>query len=67
MKNYANGPEIPMGLGMALAQNTPAMNHFSALPDDQKQRIIEHTHQIQSKEQMQQFVQKLADNQIDLF
>ncbi|MBC8547729.1 hypothetical protein H8711_12455 [Clostridiaceae bacterium NSJ-31] len=67
MKNYANGPEIPMGLGMALAQNAPAMNHFSALPDDQKQRIIEHTHQIQSKEQMQQFVQKLANNQIDLF
>lgn len=67
MKNYANGPEIPMGLGMALAQNAPAMNRFSALPDDQKQRIIEHTHQIQSKEQMQQFVQKLADSQTDLF
>ncbi|MBC8584754.1 hypothetical protein [Youxingia wuxianensis] len=56
MKNYANGPEIPMGLGMALAENLPAMEYFSSLSPRQQQEIIHKTHQISSKEEMQQFV-----------
>ena len=56
MKNYANGPEIPMGLGMALAENLPAMEYFSSLSPRQQQEIIRKTHQISSKEEMQQFV-----------
>lgn len=56
MKNYANGPEIPMGLGMALAENLPAMKYFSSLSPRQQQEIIRKTHQISSKEEMQQFV-----------
>ena len=56
MKNYANGPEIPMGLGMALAENLPAMEYFSSLSPRQQQEIIRKTHQISSKEEMRQFV-----------
>ncbi|MEG0693662.1 MAG: hypothetical protein RR444_11360 [Oscillospiraceae bacterium] len=59
MENYKNSPEIPMGLGMALAQNLPAMNYFSALPQEQKQQIINHTHQIQSKQEMHAYVDSL--------
>jgi len=53
-------PDIPMGLGMALMQNKPAMEYFSALSDEAKQRVIEHTHSIESKEEMQAYVDSLA-------
>lgn len=55
--NLANGPEIPMGLGMALAQNSEAMHRFEQLTQEQKQQVIEHTHSISSKQEMQSYVQ----------
>lgn len=58
-KNYAEGTQIPMGLGMALAQNLDAMNRFASLPEAEKDRIIEHTHQIGSKREMRAYVDSL--------
>lgn len=58
-KNLANGPEIPMGLGMALAQNLHAMNSFSQLPAEEQQQIIAHTHEIRSRKEMQAYVEQL--------
>jgi len=52
--------DIPMGLGMALMQNKPAMEYFSSLSDESKQQIIEHTHTIKSKEEMQAYVDSLV-------
>ena len=51
--------DIPMGLGMALMQNRQAMNYFSSLSDAEKQQVIDHTHTIQSKEEMQSYVDSL--------
>ena len=59
MSNYTNNPEIPMGLGMALAQNLDAMNRFAALPAEAKLRVIEGAHSIRSKEEMQAFMQSM--------
>lgn len=59
MTNYVNGPEIPMGLGMALAENLNAMEYFASLSPAQQQAVIERTHQIRSKQEMQSFVQSL--------
>jgi len=59
MQNYVNGPEMPLGFGMALAQNINALNQFASLPIAQQQEIIEHAHTIQSKEEMQTYVQSL--------
>ncbi len=56
MNNYVDNPEMPLGLGIALAQNITAMNYFSSLP---KQEVIDGTHQIQSKQEMRQYVQDL--------
>lgn len=56
-----NDTEIPIGLGMALMQNTKAMNYFSSLEEPQKKEIIEQTHQIQSKREMEHFVSSLSD------
>lgn len=59
MDNLVNGPEMPLGLGMALAQNRSAMNRFSALPAAQQQQLIDQTHNIQSKQEMRSFVEGL--------
>lgn len=63
MKNYVNGPEMPMGLGMALAENISAMQHFAALSPTQQQAVIDHTHQICSKQEMRAYVQSLLETQ----
>jgi len=62
MTNYANGPEIPMGLGMALAQNNEALNYFASLSPDEQRNIMSHTHDINSKQEMQQYVSSLVKN-----
>ena len=53
--------ELPEGLGMALARNFPAMEQFGTLPRETKRKIIEHTHQIDSKQEMAAFVQQIAE------
>lgn len=58
MENY----EMPMGLGMALAQNPEAMKIFSNLSENQKHQIIEGTHSIASKSEMHQYVENIARN-----
>lgn len=63
MENLVNGPEIPMGLGMALAQNRAAMDVFAAMTPEAQQSVIEHTHQIASKREMQAYVATLANPQ----
>ena len=55
MKNY----EMPIGLSMALALNPEAMEKFASLTKVQKQEIINGTHSIKSKEEMQQYVNNL--------
>ena len=60
MKNYANGPEIPMGLGMALAQNREAMDYYASLSKAEQESIIKHTHEINSKQEMKAYVQSLV-------
>ena len=64
MKNEVNNPEMPLGLGMALAQNSHALNQFAALPREQKQAVIAQTHQIESKEEMARLAQNIADGNI---
>ncbi|BCJ98235.1 hypothetical protein [Anaerocolumna chitinilytica] len=61
-KNYTDGPEIPLGLGMALAQNINAMNYFAALDDTGKRQVIDGTHSVRSKSEMKQYVSNLAED-----
>ena len=41
--------DVPMGLGMALAQNVEAMQAFSAMEPAKQRAIIDRTHTIGSK------------------
>ncbi len=51
--------QIPVGLGMALAQRPEAMEKFAALSEAKKQEIINGTHSVSSKEEMRQYVDKI--------
>lgn len=53
--------ELPMGFAMALAKNSDAMAHFYRLSEKEKQLVLEQTHKVQSKQEMQDFVSHLKD------
>lgn len=52
--------EMPIGFGMALAQNPEAMQKFAMLSEDKKQEIINGTHSVNSREEMHSYVKKIA-------
>lgn len=58
--NFVNGKDIPLGFGMALAQNSEAMNRFSAMSDEQRRQLIEGTHSVRSKKEMKAYVDRIA-------
>jgi len=54
--------DIPLGLGMALAQNTEALKAFGKLTIPQQQDFIENAHTIQTSSDMRAYVQTLLKN-----
>lgn len=54
--------ELPLGFGMALAQNEAAMHVFEAMTDAEKQAVLEQCHQVHSKQEMQMLVARLEEN-----
>ncbi len=52
-------PELPLGFGMALAQNTAAMSRFASMSPEEQTAVIERTHGINSKDEMRSFVDDL--------
>ena len=53
--------DLPLGFGMALAQQPDAMNKISNMTEDEQNRILSEIHNIDSKQEMQSFVSRLAD------
>ena len=51
---------LPLGFGMALAQNEAAMRYFAGLPDQERQNILNQTRQVKSRREMQSLVMGLA-------
>lgn len=52
--------ELPLGFSMALAKNTDALQSFSQMSESQKQAVIDGTHNIKSKVEMQEYVNNLV-------
>lgn len=50
---------VPMGLGMALAQDMEAMKVFAAMDDAAKSAFISGAHNVNSKQEMRQYVRSL--------
>ncbi len=53
--------EMPVGFTMALAQNPDAMQKFALLPEAEKQKLIEGTHAVHSRDEMRAYVEKLVE------
>lgn len=58
--------DLPIGFGMALAQNETAMKQFEALSENQKQTVINKTRKINSKHEMQSFVNCLSEGSLHI-
>lgn len=52
--------KVPIGFGMALAMNQPAMNAYAAMTEDQKQEILNKAHNVRSEREMHDLVTSLA-------
>lgn len=60
MDDLIGSTDIPMGLGLALAENMSAMQHFAGLGEKQRREIIENTRDIKSKGEMRQYVRDIS-------
>ena len=56
--------KVPIGFGMALAQNTAAMNRYAHLNEHQKQNILNKAHKVHSEEELYSLVADLANGTI---
>lgn len=58
MRNF---DELPLGFGMQLMQNMKASQYFNSLSKQERDKIISKTHQIHSKQEMEEFVNNLTE------
>ena len=54
--------KVPIGFGMALAMNEPALNAYSAMTEEQKQAILNKAHNARTEKEMHQIVSSLVGN-----
>jgi len=52
--------KVPIGFGMALAMNPPAMNAYSAMTEQQKRAIRNKAHNARSEKERHDIVNSLA-------
>lgn len=54
---------LPLGFGMALAQNETAMRAFETLPEADKQAVVAQAQAVRSRAEMRHLVDGLAAKQ----
>lgn len=52
--------KVPIGFGMALAMNPPALNAYSAMTENEKQAILSKAHNARSEKEMHDIVNSIA-------
>lgn len=53
--------EVPLGFGMALAQNEKALEAFGKLAERQKQRFLYDARHVRNKDEMQNLVKRIGE------
>ena len=61
-----NKTDLPIGFGIALAQNETAMKQFESLSSTQKEAVINKTRKINTKNEMQLFVNYLSEGLLNI-
>lgn len=54
--------DLPLGFGMALAQNSEALEIFSKMDKTQKDKVLMRVQNVNSKDEMQDIVRDLTQN-----
>ena len=52
--------KVPIGFGMTLAMNPPALNAYSAMSEEQKQQILNKAHNARSEKEMHDIVNSMS-------
>ena len=53
-------PELPVGFALALAMKESAMKKFESLSPAEKESIVQQTHSVKSRNEMQKIVMSIA-------
>lgn len=61
--NIGQGGDMPIGFGLSLAANAKSMEAFSKMSDAEKQKTVDRSRQMQSRAEMERFVNSLGDVQ----
>ena len=61
MKKAKGNDDIPIGLGIELARNLPAMENFSRMGDTERAILIKTARNAKSKQEMAECVQNIAE------
>ena len=56
--------KVPIGFGLALAMNEPAMNAYCVMSEAQKQAILNKAHNVRSEREMHDLVASLVNSAI---
>ena len=59
--NLLSDKKIPIGLGMALAENMQSLQIFAGMSNSMQQEVINRTHEMNSSSEMKEFVSGLQD------
>lgn len=51
--------KVPIGFGMALAMNPPALNAYSAMTEEQKKEILNRAHNAHSEKETHDIVNSI--------
>lgn len=65
MKDNITNGDIPLGLGMALAQNVPAFEEFANMSETQRRAVIEGARKVSSKQEMQSYVENISQGKFE--
>lgn len=60
MQNLNDRPEVPLGLGYALAMNSKALETFANLSSERRKQVIEASRGVGSKKEMRQLVEDMC-------
>ena len=53
--------KVPIGFGMALAMNPPALNAYSTMTEEQKQFLLSKAHNARSEKEMHDIVNSMIN------
>ena len=61
--NIGQGGDMPIGFGLSLAANAKSMEAFANMSDAEKTQAVEKSRQMQTRADMEQFVNSLGESQ----